>query len=49
MDETKDWIKEKEKTLSNNFIGHDMATVQAMQRKHEGLERDLTALGEKVN
>ena len=29
-------------------FGHDLSTVQRMQRKHEGLERDLAALGEKV-
>ena len=34
-------------------MGHDLRTVQALQRKHEGLERDLdldlTALGDKIN
>lgn len=25
-----------------------MASVQALQRKHEGFERDLAALGDKV-
>ena len=27
---------------------HDLASVQALQRKHEGFERDLAALGDKV-
>ncbi|XP_076436788.1 spectrin alpha chain-like isoform X4 [Babylonia areolata] len=48
VDETKDWIKEKDAALNTDNIGHDLASVQALQRKHEGLERDLAALGEKV-
>lgn len=47
-DETKDWIDEKENTLNSPDFGHDLATVQRLQRKHEGLERDLAAIGEKV-
>lgn len=47
-DETKDWIEEKENTLNSTDFGHDLATVQRLQRKHEGLERDLAAIGEKV-
>ncbi|XP_059141379.1 spectrin alpha chain-like isoform X3 [Physella acuta] len=48
VDEAKDWIKEKDTALNNDNYGHDLASVQALQRKHEGLERDLAALGEKV-
>ena len=48
VDETKDWISEKDAALNNDNYGHDLASVQALQRKHEGLERDLAALGEKV-
>jgi spectrin alpha len=48
VDETKDWINEKNQALNNDNYGHDLASVQALQRKHEGLERDLAALGEKV-
>ena len=29
--------------------GHDLASVQALQRKHEASERDLAALEEKVS
>jgi len=47
-DETKDWIEEKEIALNSTDFGHDLATVQRLQRKHEGLERDLAAIGEKV-
>merc|ERR1719411_1504995 len=48
VDETKDWIAEKDEALNNDDIGHDLRTVQALQRKHEGLERDLAALGDKI-
>ncbi|PVD22109.1 hypothetical protein C0Q70_17913 [Pomacea canaliculata] len=47
-DETKDWIREKDTALNNDNYGSDLASVQALQRKHEGVERDLAALGEKV-
>lgn len=49
VDETKDWIQEKEEALNNDDLGKDLRTVQALQRKHEGLERDLAALGDKVS
>ncbi|XP_052259701.1 spectrin alpha chain-like isoform X3 [Dreissena polymorpha] len=48
VDETKDWINEKNQALNNDNYGHDLASVQALQRKHEGLERDLAALNTKV-
>lgn len=48
VDETKDWIQEKDEALNNDDLGKDLRSVQALQRKHEGLERDLAALGDKV-
>ncbi|KAK6196167.1 hypothetical protein SNE40_001445 [Patella caerulea] len=48
VDETKDWIDEKDQALNNDNYGHDLASVQALQRKHDAMERDLAALGEKV-
>ncbi|ODM90518.1 Spectrin alpha chain [Orchesella cincta] len=45
---TKDWIAEKDEALSKDDLGKDLRTVQALQRKHEGLERDLAALGDKI-
>uniref|UniRef100_A0A8C3M1D3 Spectrin alpha chain, non-erythrocytic 1 n=1 Tax=Chrysolophus pictus TaxID=9089 RepID=A0A8C3M1D3_CHRPC len=48
-DETKEWIEEKNQALNTDNYGHDLASVQALQRKHEGFERDLAALGDKVN
>eukprot|EP00117_Sycon_ciliatum_P010415 scpid4432/ scgid12327/ Spectrin alpha chain, brain; Alpha-II spectrin; Fodrin alpha chain; Spectrin, non-erythroid alpha chain len=47
-DETKSWINEKGMALSSDDFGRDLAGVQALQRKHEGLERDLAALEDKV-
>lgn len=49
MDETKAWIHEKDTALSTDDHGRDLAGVQALQRKHEALERDLAALEDKVN
>lgn len=49
VDETKDWIQEKDEALNNDDLGKDLRSVQALQRKHEGLERDLAALGDKVH
>lgn len=48
VDETKDWIQEKDAALNNDDYGKDLRSVQALQRKHEGTERDLAALGDKV-
>ncbi|XP_033642967.1 spectrin alpha chain, non-erythrocytic 1-like isoform X2 [Asterias rubens] len=48
-DETKDWINDKNKSLNTENFGHDLHSVQALQRKHQGLERDLNALGHQVN
>ncbi|XP_077987102.1 spectrin alpha chain, non-erythrocytic 1-like isoform X2 [Glandiceps talaboti] len=48
-DETKDWISEKDNALNTDNYGHDLHSVQALQRKHQGLERDLAALGDKVH
>lgn len=48
VDETKDWIQEKDDALKSEDFGKDLRSVQALQRKHEGLERDLAALGDKI-
>ncbi len=34
--------------MSIDDLGKDLRSVQALQRKHEGLERDLAALGDKI-
>lgn len=48
IDETKDWISEKEDALNNDDLGKDLRSVQTLQRKHEGVERDLAALRDKI-
>ncbi|MCP9263394.1 Spectrin alpha chain [Dirofilaria immitis] len=48
VDETKDWIIEKDDALDSEDFGRDLRSVQALQRKHEGVERDLAALGDKI-
>lgn len=48
IDETKDWILEKDEALDSEDFGRDLRSVQALQRKHEGVERDLAALGDKA-
>ena len=47
-DETMEWIGEKEVALSSEEFGKDLPSVQRLQRKHDALERDLVALGDKV-
>ena len=41
-------MNEKDTALLSDDYGRDLASVQALQRKHEGLERDLAALEDKV-
>ena len=36
VDETKDWIHEKDTALNNDNYGHDLASTQALQRKTRG-------------
>lgn len=47
-DETIAWINEKDTLLSSEDFGHDLESVQTLQRKHGALESDLAALEEKV-
>ena len=47
-DETKSWMNEKDTALMSDDYGRDLASVQALQRRHEGLERELAALQDKV-
>ena len=47
-DETLTWIAEKDQMLSTDDYGKDLPSVQTLQRKHEGIERDLAALEDKV-
>ncbi|XP_004688413.1 PREDICTED: spectrin alpha chain, erythrocytic 1 isoform X1 [Condylura cristata] len=47
-DDTKEQIEKKCQTLTAADPGSDLFSVQALQRQHEGFERDLIPLGEKV-
>ena len=49
-DETMDWINEKNQANENEDtdFGHDLPSVKRLQRKHEGFERDLEALGDRI-
>merc|ERR1739838_349848 len=49
VEEAISWMKEKEDLLQSNEIGSDIASVEALQRRHAGIERDLAALAEKVS
>lgn len=48
-DEAKDWMHEKMTQLDTDELGPDLKTVQALQRRHQHLERELAPLEEKVN
>ncbi|KAM7054281.1 spectrin alpha chain, erythrocytic 1 isoform 1-T1 [Molossus nigricans] len=48
-DDIKEQIEKKCQALSAADPGSDLFSVQALQRKHEGFERDLRPLGEKVS
>ena len=48
-DETIAWIDEKDASLQVDDVGRDLASVQALQCRHEAIERDLDAIEEKVS
>lgn len=48
-EEAKDWMLEKMMQLDAAVLGHDLKTVQALQRRHDNLERELAPVEEKVN
>ena len=47
-EEAKDWMQEKMTQLDTAELGPDLKTVQALQRRHQNLERELEPLKEKV-
>ncbi|XP_025833247.1 spectrin beta chain, non-erythrocytic 1 [Agrilus planipennis] len=47
-DEAKDWMLEKMTQLDTAELGPDLKTVQALQRRHQNLERELAPVEEKV-
>lgn len=48
-DEASDWMNEKMTQLDTAELGPDLKTVQALQRRHKNLERELAPVEEKVN
>ncbi|KAL2098982.1 hypothetical protein ACEWY4_005462 [Coilia grayii] len=48
VDELKSWMSEKEVGLDSEEQNHDLLSVQALIRQHEGLERDLLVIEEEV-
>ncbi|CRK98513.1 CLUMA_CG011869, isoform A [Clunio marinus] len=48
-EEAKDWMQEKMTQLDTAELGPDLKTVQALQRRHQNLERELEPLKEKVS
>ena len=46
--DTNDRMNEKAKTLLVEDYGKDLAGVQALLRRHEALERDMTAIEDKL-
>ncbi|KAH8349687.1 hypothetical protein KR084_004268 [Drosophila pseudotakahashii] len=48
-DEAKVWMSEKMLQLDTAVITPDLRTVQALQRRHQNLERELAPVEEKVN
>ena len=47
--DTNDRMNEKAKTLLGDDYGKDLAGVQALLRRHEELERDLTVIEDKLD
>lgn len=48
VDEIKEWIEEKNQVLNIDNYGYDLVSVQVLQRKYEGFERDFVVFGDKV-
>ena len=48
-DEAQDWMLEKMTQLDTAELGPDLKTVQALQKRHQHLERELAPVEEKVN
>ncbi|XP_058061720.1 spectrin beta chain, non-erythrocytic 1 [Anopheles bellator] len=48
-EEAIDWMNEKITQLDTAEVGPDLKTVQALQRRHENLERELAPVKEKVS
>jgi spectrin beta len=47
-DEARDWMLEKMTQIDTDDMGMDLKTVQALQRRHQNLEREVAPIEEKV-
>ncbi|KAH9509152.1 hypothetical protein Btru_049222 [Bulinus truncatus] len=47
-DDTLEWIQEKDLIVSSEDYGHDLESCQALISRHEGLERDMAAISDRV-
>ncbi|XP_071961269.1 spectrin beta chain, non-erythrocytic 1-like [Antedon mediterranea] len=47
-DEVLNWIQEKDAGISTMDIGHDLSSVQILIKRHNGFQRELSALEEHV-
>ncbi|XP_071037774.1 spectrin beta chain [Parasteatoda tepidariorum] len=48
-DDAYEWMLEKLEKIETDDLGRDMKTVQALQRKHQNIERELAPIEEKFN
>ncbi|BFZ07506.1 hypothetical protein BsWGS_10543 [Bradybaena similaris] len=48
-DELQEWIKEKKNTLANEGVANDLKGIEALQRRHAQMERELVPMEEKMN
>lgn len=48
VDDTKERIAEKSLVMSSEDYGRDLSAVEALQRKQDALERDMTAVKQKI-
>jgi spectrin beta len=48
-DETIAWVQEKTSAMYAEGYGHDLESIQALVRKHQGYERDMEALKSQVD
>ncbi|XP_055956724.1 spectrin beta chain, non-erythrocytic 2 isoform X1 [Patella vulgata] len=48
-DELQEWIKEKDYAISTDDIGKDLRSIEAQQRRHANLERELASMESQMN
>ncbi|XP_069119024.1 LOW QUALITY PROTEIN: spectrin beta chain-like [Argopecten irradians] len=48
-DELGEWMKDKDASLNTDEVANNLKTIEALQRKHANLERELVPVEEKMN